>query len=738
MAFEGMVSDKARPDGGEDAYEAIWNETSFAKSIIETAQIIVLVLDLKGRIISFNPYMERISGFAIEEVRGKDWFETFLLEEGKENIKEIFSRSIAGTRTSGNVNSIVTKSGEVVEIEWYDNALKDENGHIAGLISIGYDITQRLRAEEELKRQSDLAQKIMDTMGEGLLITAFSKGSFALRYANPAFSKMIGIPAEDLVGKSLEDLILEEDLPYLVQAKSSRIVGETTSYEVRLKRPDEERVYVHMTGSPFYHGNAVVGSIVVVTDLTKLHSAQRQIKESRELLEGVIDGIQDVIGVQYADHTILRYNKAGYDFSGKSPEEVAGKKCYELMGWSRECDLCATRLALKSKKPEAIEKHIPELGRYLDCRSNPILDEEGNVKLIVEQLRDVTEVKLYEKALKESESRYRTLFETSPLGIGIIEIDGRISGINPAMLSLMGIDSPSSAKEINVIKSPLAVRSGISQSIRRCIDLGSDVLSEHIYTSRCGKDLYIRVNLTPMRDASGQIAKIQCIVEDITDHKKAEEILRQSLHEKEVLLKEIHHRVKNNLQIVSSLLNLQSGCLTDEVAINAIKESQNRIRSMALVHENLYRSDSLARVDFKEYMNSLICFLMTSFGKKSSHIGLKLDLDQVFLSVDQAIPCGLIANELISNCVKHAFPGGIKGQIHICLKSLDGGMVSFSVRDNGIGLPSGWKISGTETMGLKLVTALINQLKGTIDVISSHEVDGSHGSEFKISFDAQH
>jgi len=203
MAFEGMVSDKARPDGGEDAYEAIWNETSFAKSIIETAQIIVLVLDLRGRIISFNPYMERISGFAIEEVRGKDWFETFLLEEGKENIKEIFSRSIAGTRTSGNVNSIVTKSGEVVEIEWYDNALKDENGHIAGLISIGYDITQRLRAEEELKRQSDLAQKIMDTMGEGLLITAFSKGSFALRYANPAFSKMIGIPAEDLVGKSL-------------------------------------------------------------------------------------------------------------------------------------------------------------------------------------------------------------------------------------------------------------------------------------------------------------------------------------------------------------------------------------------------------------------------------------------------------------------------------------------------------------------------------------------------------
>jgi two-component sensor histidine kinase len=240
-----------------------------------------------------------------------------------------------------------------------------------------------------------------------------------------------------------------------------------------------------------------------------------------------------------------------------------------------------------------------------------------------------------------------------------------------------------------------------------------------------------------MRDASGQIAKIQCIVEDITDHKKAEEILRQSLHEKGSSAQRVH---QGEEQPADSIEPLKTSVWMPHVRSPSMpsRRSQNRIRSMALVHENLYRSDSLARVDFKEYMNSLICFLMTSFGKKSSHIGLKLDLDQVFLSVDQAIPCGLIANELISNCVKHAFPGGIKGQIRICLKSLDGGMVSFSVRDNGIGLPSGWKISGTETMGLKLVTALINQLKGTIDVISSHEVDGSHGSEFKISFDAQH
>ena len=239
------------------------------------------------------------------------------------------------------------------------------------------------------------------------------------------------------------------------------------------------------------------------------------------------------------------------------------------------------------------------------------------------------------------------------------------------------------------------------------------------------------VNLTPVRDASDRIAKVQAIAEDITDNKKAEETLRQSLHEKEVLLREIHHRVKNNLQIISSLLNLQSGCLDDEVAINAIKESQNRIRSMALVHENLYRSESLARVNFREYMNSLTNFLMASFREKSSGIRLELNLDQVFLSVDQAIPSGLIVNELISNCMKHAFPEGKNGLVQVELKSLEDGRVSFLVRDDGIGLTPCWKISETETMGMKLVTALVKQLRGTI------EVESSQGSAFKISFDAE-
>ena len=210
--------------------------------------------------------------------------------------------------------------------------------------------------------------------------------------------------------------------------------------------------------------------------------------------------------------------------------------------------------------------------------------------------------------------------------------------------------------------------------------------------------------------------------------KRAEEALKASLQEKEVLLKEIHHRVKNNMQVISSLLSLQSRHLEDPKAIGMFKDSQHRIRSMALVHEKLYQAKDLSRIDFGQYLQNLIVYLVHSYQIDSGRIGLKIDVGGAALDINTAIPCGLIVNELVTNALKHAFPGGRKGEVRVTLRTGAGGKLTLTVGDNGVGWPAEADFRRTETLGMQLVTMLVDQLDGSI------ELEKRPGTAFRISF----
>ncbi len=208
----------------------------------------------------------------------------------------------------------------------------------------------------------------------------------------------------------------------------------------------------------------------------------------------------------------------------------------------------------------------------------------------------------------------------------------------------------------------------------------------------------------------------------------SEKQIKESLTEKEVLLREIHHRVKNNMQIISSLLRLQSGYITEKKYMDMFKESQNRIISMSLIHEKLYQSKGLARIDFNEYIRDLVNGLFHSYGVSGS-IALNIDGKDVSLGVDSAIPCGLIINELVTNSLKHAFPEGREGEIRISLRSIEENMIELLVSDNGVCIPEDVDIRKTESLGLHLVTILVeNQLHGEINL------NRSKGTEFQIKF----
>jgi two-component sensor histidine kinase len=237
-------------------------------------------------------------------------------------------------------------------------------------------------------------------------------------------------------------------------------------------------------------------------------------------------------------------------------------------------------------------------------------------------------------------------------------------------------------------------------------------------------DYLLKDRLTRLGPAVARALELKCFRDE---RKRNEERIRASLREKEVLLKEVQHRVKNNLQVITSLLSLQSGYIKDELARQMLQESQNRIRAMALVHQRIYHSQDLARISFNPYIRELATQLFHSFGVQQGSIALQTSDQDICLAVDTAIPCALIINELVSNSLKHAFPAGRKGAVCIDLRSEDG-QFTLTVKDDGVGLPKTVKLPSPHSLGWQLVSALTEQLDGDL------KVGNGCGTSVRITF----
>jgi PAS domain S-box-containing protein len=242
-----------------------------------------------------------------------------------------------------------------------------------------------------------------------------------------------------------------------------------------------------------------------------------------------------------------------------------------------------------------------------------------------------------------------------------------------------------------------------------------------------GDQVYFETFLDPVYLPSGGIEEVSYISLDITDKYLAEEQIKSSLKEKDILLKEVHHRVKNNLQVISSILNLQSTYVKDDKTLYILRECQNRIKSMAFIHEALYQNKNFSEIPFNDYLIMLVKNLFQTYNVDNTNIKLNFDIDEVFLNLDTSIPCGLIVNELVSNSFKYAFPGQKQGFIFISLKKQKND-VSLIIKDNGIGLSNEIDFRNTESLGLQLVVTLVEQIGGNI------RLDNTNGTKFEITF----
>ncbi|MCX6290884.1 MAG: PAS domain-containing protein [Bacteroidetes bacterium] len=306
----------------------------------------------------------------------------------------------------------------------------------------------------------------------------------------------------------------------------------------------------------------------------------------------------------------------------------------------------------------------------------------------------------------------------------VADAAGKIYWVNDAFSRIIGSGNEIIGKNVSEIQVYQNVREVIAEAVR---EKRSKIFESNIHSAH-NPDLWISSTLTPIFDERNNLKELVFVDTDITASKILENKIKASLHDKDILLKEIHHRVKNNLQIIISLLNLQSGYIKDEQTLKAVKDGQNRVRSMALVHEKFYQADELTEINFREYVEKLNQFLFQSYGDKTDRVKLVIEADDVAFDMDTAMPCGLLINEIVSNSLKYAFPGDRTGEIKIELKKLPEQKIRMSISDDGAGLPENFDVEHAESLGMQLITALANQLDGEL------QVSREKGTKFSVFF----
>lgn len=327
-----------------------------------------------------------------------------------------------------------------------------------------------------------------------------------------------------------------------------------------------------------------------------------------------------------------------------------------------------------------------------------------------------TMVEAGEKRVHEAQEKYRNLFDSANDAIIITDPDNNVTSWNKSAERIFGwTENEILGKKFLPMSFDQKLQSDNEQIIRNAISGGTVTGIETILMRKEGKGIDVSMTLSPLLDANRNVIGLSGIFRDITEKKQAQEQIENSLKEKEVLLREIHHRVKNNMQIISSLLRLQSGNIKEKKYADMYKDSQNRIVTMSLIHEKLYQSKDITRIDVGGYLKELVDGLFSSYDINPGKINVKINVDDVSLGINSAIPCGLIINELISNSLKYAFPEGRSGEISISLRSTGNHDFDLVVADNGVGLPKDMDIKKTESWGLRMVSILVeNQLHGEL------------------------
>ena len=353
------------------------------------------------------------------------------------------------------------------------------------------------------------------------------------------------------------------------------------------------------------------------------------------------------------------------------------------------------------------------------------------LRIAKEILEDKVEDRTKELQIKNSELEKLSLVASeTDNAIMIFDANQQLEWVNTGFEKLTEFTLTEYKQQRGGYLKDVSSNKDVSVFINDIINEKKSIVYESEIFSKSGKHFWLSATLTPIFDNDGSLKSIVVIETDITLRKKMEEQIKAALEEKGLLLREIHHRVKNNLQIIISLFNLQTSYIDDDKAYQALKEGQDRIKSMALIHERFYQSDGISQIDFDDYSRKLIEHLYSSFKINPNSIVVDIKIENVKLDIDTAVPCGLIINEIVSNAFKHAFKEGEKGEVQIRLQNTNEGEYHLEIKDNGVGMPADFNLETADSLGFQLIQALSDQLDGKLELVTSP----NKGLTYKLNF----
>ena len=721
------------------AEEALVENERTAQALLNTIPETVFMQDLKGHILALNDTAAKRFGYSKEKLIGKcvyDLFPEKVAKARKEKLKELI-------KTKEPTEFRDERNGRFYDTIGYP--LFDTDKNISKVIVFAKDITQQLLAARAIKESEERYRDLTESSPEAIIVHFGGK----ILFANKAASTLLGYDKPDeMLGKNIMSF-LHPDYRATVIERINKITvlnKEVPIAEEKFIKKDGEYIDVEVTSLPFsYRGNTAVQ--VIARDISFRKEAEKALKQSEERYRAFItqstEGIYrmelerpvkiTVSSKQQVKH-LYKYcyiaecnDVMAAMYSCKKASELSGIKLINLHGGSenphninRLTEFINSSYRILNKESQEQDKD----GKIKYFVNNAVgIVEDGYLTRIWGTQTDVTE-------LREKEAEIRKLsraVEQSPVSIIITNTAGDIEYVNPKFTNVTGY----SAREVKG-KNPRILKSGEKSLLEYkelwdTIKSGNEWQGEFHNKKKNGKLFWESALITPIKNDKGDITHFLSIKQDITEQKYNDEQLKQSLKEKEVMLREIHHRVKNNLQIISSLLKLQGGYTNDPVASEYLKISQQRVRTMALIHQQLYRSDDLSGIDFGEYLKKLIEHLFSVYGIDKSKIKLNINANRIFLSIEKAIPCGLIVNELVTNSIKHAFTQKNNSEIEAVL-SQENNSYKMIIKDNGTGFPKDVDFRNTSSLGMQLVITLTEQLGGIL------ELNNGTGTEFIITF----
>lgn len=730
----------------------------------------VIAVDKDHKIIFWNEAATRTYGWRPDEVIGKSTVEVTVPEISKKNAQRILELLDKGETWSGEY-LVRHRDGHEFMVHVIDSPVFDDSGNLIAIIGASHDISEQMRANETLRNSQEQllrAHELLEAVTKGTdVIIAVQDRDLSYIFFNQTYKDEI----EKLTGKELTlgtrmvELFshIPEEQERAIKEWSKVLAGTYVNQIIEFNSPWNKRKVYHVLHVPIEDAEGkIVGAGEVAFDVTKFVEIEEKLRETKEYLDNLITYANAPIIVWDPQFRITLFNQAF--------EHLTGRKANEVIGFPLEILLPEKYLTegmelikktMEGERWESVE--IPILHKMGEIRtvlwnSAAIFGSDGKtIVSTIAQGQDITDRKKIEteckrqaeefaktniilseeiKQREQSDAALNTTLsllnaslESTADGILVVDNQNRITSYNQNFMSMWNIP-----RMILETENDITAIDYVLPQLKNPDDFLNNIQELKAHPARESYDMLEFVDgkiferySKPQLIGDKIVGRVWSF-RDITDRKRAEEKLISSIQEKEILLREIHHRVKNNLQLISGLLDMTRMRSDNESTISILTDMMLKIQTMAQIHTRLYESQQFGKISLTDQINDQIIGLSNIFSTKGHKIECENNSQEVFLPVDQAIPCALVINEILSNAYKHAFKGRNNGKIVITALQ-ENNHIRISIRDNGIGMPEHFDILYSSSLGLKLIRRLVeSQLKGSV-VINSPP-----GTEIVIQF----